>query len=102
MIQKFEYDELIAICFLFETVDKEYIKFGKHDRHVMVNEIKKYIHMAIHNKTYELNFDKRMFMELSNIVIDGINVSGSKNMFNLSEKGIKIYNKLVKEIFKNE
>lgn len=94
----FDYNELIGICFLFEITDKEYIKFGKHHQHVLLGEFKSKILNNIKLKKYELDLDRHLSIELSNIILDGINISGSKNMFNLSEQGIDIYNKLTKII----
>ena len=96
----FNYNELIEICFLFIVVDEEYIKQGKHDKHVFLNQIKTEIYKNINLKKYELELSKHLILELSNIIIDAINVSGSKNMYRLSEEGIEIYGKLNKVIQK--
>lgn len=90
----FTYDELIQICFLFIVVDEEYVKQQKHEQHVLVGKFKDTIYKNINLKKYELDLDKHYIIELSNIIMDGINISGSKNMYSLSEEGIHIYGKL--------
>ena len=100
----FTYDELIEICFLFIVVDEEYVKQRKHEQHVFLNTIKTYIEQNLHDKKYELELSKHYIIELSNVIMDAINVSGSRNMYRLSEQGIDIYdklNKIILEIAKN-
>lgn len=90
----FTYNELIQICFLFVVVDKEYVKQGKHMQHVLLGKFRDEIYKNINLKKYELDLSKHYIIELSNIIMDACNVSGSKYMYNLCEQGINIYGKL--------
>lgn len=94
----FTYTELIDICFLFIVVDEEYVKQGKHTQHVLLNKFRDDIYKNINLKKYELELSKHYIIELSNVIMDAINISGSKNMYNLCETGIHIYGKLNKII----
>ena len=100
----FTYDELIHICFLFIVVDTEYIKQEKHTQHVLLGKFRDEIYKNINLKKYELELSKHYIIELSNIIMDACNISGSKNMYNLCEAGIHIYgklNKIISEIVKS-